>query len=94
MISGGLLGASTAMVSIAQSVTYPSTFGVAHLGAINGLFNTVGVFGSAVGPFVFGAIYDRTGSFRPALLASAAYAASCVVLALAVSRAPGPGART
>lgn len=78
VISGGLLGASSALVNIAMSTLIPSVFGVKHLGAINGLFSSVGVFGSAIGPWVFGVSADSAGTWQWSLWGSAIYAAGCV----------------
>lgn len=43
---------------------YPRFFGRAHLGAISGLFMTVIVVASAVGPFLFSLAESFLGAYR------------------------------
>jgi len=79
-IAGGLLGAASALVAISMGVAIPACFGTQHLGTINGLFSAVGVVGSAAGPFIYGSMYDRTGSFEAPLWGSLVFAVACVAL--------------
>ena len=58
-----LMAAANALMSNTAGVAYAQFFGRTHLGSIAGLGNALVVLGSAVGPFPFGLIRDRTGSF-------------------------------
>lgn len=60
-LSGGLFG-------ILMAVVWPRYFGRRHLGAVTGLVMSLIVFASAVGPFLFSALRDLTGSYRPVTL--------------------------
>ena len=61
-----LMAAANALMSNTAGVAYAQFFGRTHLGSIAGLGNALVVLGSAVGPFPFGLIRDRTGSFNAA----------------------------
>ncbi|MFP4165660.1 MAG: hypothetical protein ACLFUF_00645 [Opitutales bacterium] len=79
-ISGGCFGSLSAII-------WPRFYGRTHLGAISGLFMTVLVVSSAVGPFFFSFLESLAGSYRGGF-AVAAVAAAC--LAVAALRADNP----
>ncbi|MGZ0657408.1 MFS transporter [Coraliomargarita sp. W4R53] len=82
-IAGGCFGSLS-------SIVYPRFFGRQHLGAISGLFMTVIVVSSAVGPFLFSMADAYLGGYR-AGFAFAAIAAG--VIAVASLRADNPQLR-
>jgi MFS family permease len=82
-ISGGCFGGLS-------SIVWPRFFGREHLGAISGLFMTVIVLASAVGPFLFSAAEHFTGSYRVGFIFVAILAA---VIAIASLRADNPQRR-
>ena len=82
LISGGVLGAASALSNIGLSTIIPETFGTKHLGSITGLFSTTGVGGSALGPLLFGLAFDSGGSYSMALLVSVFFCALCTLVAL------------
>lgn len=55
-IAGGLVG-------LLMGITWPRYYGSAHLGAISGFSMAMTVFGSAVGPWLFGQGLARTRSY-------------------------------
>ena len=82
-ISGGCFGGLS-------SVVWPRFFGRQHLGAISGLFMTVIVLASAVGPFLLSAAELFIGSYRAGFIFAALLAA---VLGVASLRADNPQRR-
>lgn len=68
--AGGLFGTLV-------GVAWPRFFGMAHLGAISGFNMAIMVFGSSLGPILFGKIYDQTGSYTYGLIA-------CMCLGLSI----------
>ena len=56
-------GASNGFERIALSYIWPSYFGRAALGSIQGLATSVMVFGSAIGPLPFGVAFDIYGGY-------------------------------
>ena len=82
-ISGGCFGSLS-------SIVYPRFFGRQHLGAISGLFMTVIVIASAVGPFLFSLASSFLGEYRNGFGFAAAVAG---LVALAALRADNPQRR-
>lgn len=82
-VAGGCFGGLS-------SIVYPRFFGRQHLGAISGLFMTVIVMASAVGPFLFSLVELYLGAYR-AGFAFAAIAAGAI--AVAALRADNPQRR-
>jgi MFS family permease len=82
-ISGGCFGSLS-------SIVYPRFFGRQHLGAISGLFMTVIVVASAVGPFLFSLAASFLGAYRAGFGFAAAVAG---LLAVASLRADNPQRR-
>lgn len=82
-ISGGCFGSLS-------SIVYPRFFGRAHLGAISGLFMTVIVLASAVGPFLFSLAAEWLGAYRAGFAFAAVVAGLVAVAAL---RADNPQRR-
>ena len=46
------------------SVVFANNFGRKYLGEIQGLADSLGVLGSALGPFPFGLVKNQTGSYN------------------------------
>jgi OFA family oxalate/formate antiporter-like MFS transporter len=82
-IGGGCFGGLS-------SVVWPRFFGREHLGAISGLFMTVIVLASAVGPFLLSAAELFLGSYRSGFIFAALLAAA---LGIAALRADNPQRR-
>ena len=73
-----------------DSIIYPRFFGRKHLGAISGLFMTVIMITSAVGPFLFSLMVALFGSYQSGFGIAALAAA---LIALASLRADNPQRR-
>jgi MFS family permease len=82
-ISGGCFGSLS-------SIVYPRFFGREHLGAISGLFMTVIVIASAVGPFLFSLAASFLGEYRDGFGFAAVVAG---LVAVASLRADNPQRR-
>ena len=63
---------SAAFVMNVASVVFANNFGRKYLGEIQGLADSIGVLGSAIGPFPFGLVRDITGSYNMAFLIGSA----------------------
>lgn len=70
-------GVSGGMFPALVGVTWPRFYGLLHLGAISGFNMSIMVFGTAFGPYIFGASYEWTGSYSIGLKV-------CLVLPLLV----------
>lgn len=84
ILAYGVSGGCFAGLSI---IVWPRFFGRQHLGAIGGLFMTIVMVASAVGPFLFSLADAWLGAYRYAFIASAVFAA---ILALASLWADNP----
>jgi MFS family permease len=62
-------GTAWACFGLLLSVPWPRYFGRAHLGEISGRVSGTMIVSTATGPVFFGWIYDRFGSYEPALAA-------------------------
>ncbi len=82
------MGTAGGLFSMLNFITWPRLFGKKHLGAVSGLAMSFTVAGSAVGPWLFSLIFDVTGGYAAAGLASAIAAAVLLVLSLPVSFSP------
>ncbi|MDQ8193244.1 MFS transporter [Coraliomargarita sp. SDUM461004] len=82
-VAGGCFGGLS-------SIVYPRFFGRAHLGAISGLFMTVIVVASAVGPFLFSLAELFLGAYRAGFGFAAIVSG---VIAVAALRADNPQRR-
>lgn len=71
-----------------MSMLTSATFGLGSFGAIWGSVAAVHSIGGAVGPIVFGLIFDQTGSYRPALILSLVLLSAAAV-AMLLARQPG-----
>ncbi len=78
--SGGFFG-------LLLQVTWPRFFGRLHLGSISGMATALTVAASALGPYVFGQVFDVTGSYR---LVGVTVLAAAALLAAASFRADNP----
>ena len=76
------MGAEVDLIAYLQS----RYFGLRAFGQIYGYLFAVFTVGSGVGPFVMGATYDATGSYRPALIAFVAVLACAAWLLLRLPR--------
>lgn len=66
------LGSAAAAVRSINSTVLPRWFGTDHIGAIRGLSGSIGVFASALGPFVFSLLRAELGGYsRVAALGAA-----------------------
>jgi MFS family permease len=74
-ISGGCFGSLS-------SIIYPRFFGRQHLGAISGLFMTVIMIASAVGPFLFSLVEALLGAYRSGFGLAALVAAAIALASL------------
>lgn len=84
------LGISWGCFGSLSSIVYPRFFGRQHLGAISGLFMTVIVLASAVGPFLFSMAAAYLGAYRAGFAFAAVVAG---VIAIASLRADNPQRR-
>ncbi len=87
---GVMLGAAGSMIRAVDTVALPRYFGTLHIGSIRGLVASISVAGTACGPVLFAAVFDRTGSYSPALLAGALAPLTIIVWAL-VAKEPALG---
>jgi cyanate permease len=62
------LGAAGGVVTVVFFAIWGKSFGPAHLGRIQGVAQALTVLGSAIGPLVFAASVERTGSYSSAFL--------------------------
>jgi MFS family permease len=80
------------VVSGGQSTTvnalWAELYGTAHIGAIRSLAMALMVFGSAVSPIIFGAVFDQGISVEAVAVASAIYAALAGMLFIPALRQP------
>ncbi len=79
-------GIMQGMFGIIANVTWPRFFGRKHLGAISGFASSIGVVGTAVGPFLFSTLRDVTGGYGPAGLIVALLAVGTAVLIAGAER--------
>ena len=63
-------------------------FGLAHYGRLYGLQYAVFGFASGISPFLFGKVFDVTGSYRPILYVAAVLFVVCAVSLLSLGRYP------
>lgn len=84
------LGIASGSFGGLSSIVYPRFFGRQHLGAISGLFMTVIVLASAVGPFLFSLAELYLGAYRAGFGIAALVAGMIAVVAL---RADNPQRR-
>jgi len=68
---GLLLGLRTGVYSSLQGNVFAHYFGRRHLGSIKGWVSSAMVFGSAIGPLLFGLGFDLLGDYRLTLTVSA-----------------------
>jgi MFS family permease len=77
-----LLGIASGDCATQESPITAWLFGMASHGLIFGVFSFSFTIGAAIGPLVFGYIFDTTGSYQYAFLVSAALAILAVMLGL------------
>ncbi len=81
------MGVASGLWSNLSGVVFPRFFGRAHLGAITGVFMSIIVYGSALGPYFFSVMEAWFGDYRWAFLISAVVP---VMLILAATGADNP----
>lgn len=86
-------GVASGCEIIAFSVVFPDYFGKTHIGAISGASFASLVLGSAVGPVLYGGLFDSSGSFTLPLLVTVPWAVMCFAASL-LARPPPPLAYT
>ena len=77
-----VLGSAAAAVRSINSTVMPRWFGVDHIGAIRGVSGSVGVFASALGPFVFSELRSAMGSYSPVTALAALFPIAVLVAGL------------
>jgi MFS family permease len=87
ILYGVIFGIANAVIHTHIGYVWPRFFGRKHLGSIQGTGQTIAVVSASLGPLPFGASYDLTGSYAPALLGLAVIPVACAV-ALALMRPP------
>jgi len=87
---GAMLGAAGSMIRAVETVALPRYFGILHIGSIRGLVASISVAGTECGPVLFAAVFERTGSYSPALLVCAIATLIIIVWAL-VAKEPALG---
>ncbi len=83
---GIVLGATSGLSRIVSSVIWAAYFGRRHLGSIAGLATTIGVAGTAFGPFLFGVGRDMMGTYNSTLILSAIMPLALGIAALFLRR--------
>jgi len=84
MLIGLAAGAETDLVAFLTA----RYFGLAHYGRLYGLQYAVFGFASGVSPFLFGKVFDVTGSYRPILYVAAVLFVTGAVALLTLGRYP------
>jgi MFS family permease len=84
-------GASGRGAAYCVSVLYPRLFGRRHIGGILGVATAINVIGTAIGPFLFGSVYDLVGGYREVLVVSALLPLLSAVSSLFIRRTLRPG---
>jgi len=74
----------------AMSMLTSTTFGLASYGAIFGMISFAFSIGSGVGPFIVGYLYDATGNYYWAFIASITLCAIAMITILMVRRPKSP----
>jgi len=69
-----------------SGVTWPRFYGRKHLGAISGFSTSIVVAGTAVGPYLFSVARDQFGTYRPATVGCAIFAAVLIAMSLRADR--------
>jgi MFS family permease len=77
-----LLGIASGDCTTQESPITAWLFGLASHGVIFGVFSFSFTIGAAIGPLVFGYIFDTTGSYQYAFLVSVALAILAAILGL------------
>lgn len=90
---GATIGASANALRAIEAALTPRMFGTGQLGAIRGVLGAVGIAASAVGPLLFAAGHDLTGSYTAILLTSTVLPAAVIVAAL-LTRLPDSARQT
>jgi cyanate permease len=71
------MGYSSGVYGAMYNLICASIFDTQELGRTQGLSNAIGVATTALGPLLFGAVRDSTGSYGPAIIGTAVGVACC-----------------
>ncbi len=84
LVAGVLIGLAAGAEADVLPYLTARYFGLLHYGRIFGVLYAVFIISSGIAPSIFGVVYDRTGSYAPALYASAVLfiAGACLLLTL------------
>lgn len=84
VLSAALIGLAAGAETDLVAYLTARYFGVAHYGRLYGLQYAVFGFASGISPFLFGRVFDATGSYRPMLYVAAVLfvAGACALLTL------------
>lgn len=82
-VYGALIGTTSGVLSTASALVWPTYFGRANLGAIQGAATVLMVAAAAAGPFPYGLLFDATGGYTLALQLSLGLPVLCALAALA-----------
>ncbi len=81
-----LLGFSSGLQSAVQTSTIVEIYGKKHLGEMRSYFATMGVLGAALGPPIFGSLFDRGVSVVAIMLIFSSFTLIFIVFSLFLSR--------
>ncbi len=88
-IRSAVSGASGSVLMLSGGMLKPYLFGRKHLGSVAGALAVTTVIGSALGPVIFGLIFDLVGNYRNLLLFSSVLPILAAIASAAIRR---PGA--
>jgi len=88
LLSAALIGLAAGAETDLVAYLTARYFGLAHYGRLYGLQYAVFGFASGVSPFLFGKVFDLTGSYQPILLFAAALFVTGAVALLTLGRYP------
>ena len=83
-------GGSSAVLMLSIGVLRPFLFGRRYIGGVSGLMAVVSVIGSALGPVVFGVVFDTVGGYTGILILSAVLPTLAAVGSLFVTKPAAP----
>ena len=75
---------------MALTVGLPTYFGKEHIGSISGVYYSVRLCAGAVGPALFGVLFDAWGDFRPVMLGALALPGVALLATCFLPRYPQP----
>ena len=90
VMSAALIGLAAGAETDLVAFLTARYFGLAHYGKLYGLQYSVFGFASGLAPFVFGKVFDTTGSYRPILSVAAVLFVLGALALLTMGRYPAP----